>query len=211
MKDIVIIGAGGLGREAAWLIEDINEYKKEWNILGFVDDNVEKGKVLNGYKVLGNCSFLNSKKDIYYICAIANTKIRERIVNKIKNNTSIKAAKLIHPSVVISKESSIGIGSIICAGVIISVNSKVGEFNIIDWNSTIGHDDLLKDFVTLYPAVNISGGCIINKCVEVGTGTKIIQKKIVGKNSIIGAGSVIIRDVKENVTVVGVPSRVIGN
>lgn len=211
MKDIVIIGAGGLGREVAWLIEDINEYEKEWNILGFVDDNIEKGTVLNGYEVLGNCSLLNSKKDIYYICAIANTKFREDIVNKIKNNRSIKAAKLIHPSAVISKESSIGRGCIICAGVIISVNSKIGEFNIIDWNSTIGHDDILKDFVTLYPSVNISGACIVNEYVEIGTGSKIIPKKIVGKNSVVGAGTVVIRDIKENVTAVGVPGRIISN
>ncbi len=212
MKDIVIIGAGGLGREVAWLIEDINKNKREWNILGFVDDNMQKGKVVNGYEVLGNIKLIEKAKGIYYTCAIADVRNRKRIVEKLENNLEIKAATLIHPSTYIDyTHTTLGEGCIVCAGSVISVNTKISRFNIVDWNCTIGHDVLCKDFVTLYPGVNISGYCTICECVEIGTGVKIIQKKMIGKNSIVGAGSVIIKDIKENVTVVGVPGKIISS
>ncbi len=80
MKDIIIYGSGGLGRETAWFIERINEVKPTFRILGFIDDNVQnKDKIFNGYRVLGNSSFLNEigiKCSI--VCAIANAKIRKK-------------------------------------------------------------------------------------------------------------------------------------
>ena len=211
MKDIVIIGAGGFGREVAWLIEDINKEKSKWNLLGFIDDNIKKGEVINGYEVIGGCDFLEKKKDIYYTCAIGASKMRKSIVKKVNKMYNVKAASLVHPSVIIAHNSSVGEGDIICAGNIVTVNVSIGDFNIINLNCTIGHDVISKDFVTLYPSVNVSGGCIINECVEIGTGAKIIQKKMIGKNSIVGAGAVIIKDIKENVTVVGVPGKIISS
>lgn len=210
MKDMVIIGAGGFGREVAWLIEDINKEKKEWNLLGFVDDNMEKGKFINGYTVLGSLSFFEGKKDIYYVCAIGNAKVRKKIVEEIKTKYSIKPAILIHPSVNMRHEdNALDEGCIVCAGCIITTNVKIGKFNIINLNCTIGHDVVMKDFVTLYPAVNVSGKCTINECVEIGTGTQIIQGKSVGEGSIIGAGTVVVKDLPENITAVGVPAKII--
>ena len=80
MKNIVIIGSGGFGREVAWLISDINRKSKEWNILGFIDDNKKlHGEIINGYRVLGSFDFFKDKKDIYYVCAIGNAKVRKEI------------------------------------------------------------------------------------------------------------------------------------
>lgn len=207
MKDIVIVGAGGFGREVAWLIENINEKNSEWNILGFIDENESMhGEQLNGYRVLGGLDKLKEFKDLYLVIAIGNSKVREELVKEI-SKYNCKQATLIHPNVVMDKRSNtVGKGCIICANSIITVNVNIGNYVIINLDSTVGHDTRLNDFVTLYPSVNVSGCCTIGKCVELGTGSQIIQGKSIGDYSIIGAGSVVIKNIDSNRTAVGVPA-----
>lgn len=211
MKDLVIIGAGGFGREVAWLVDDINEVNKEWNLLGFIDENEDNhGKVLNGYKILGGFDFLEGKKDIFYVCAIGNAKVKKVIVEEKCSKYKIKPATLIHPSVIISKKhNKIDEGCVVCAGSIITVNTKIHKHVIVNLDCTIGHDVSIEDYVTIYPSVNVSGNCNIGKCVEIGTGTQVIQGKNIGEYSIVGAGSVVIKNIENNRTAVGIPAKVI--
>lgn len=210
MKDILIVGAGGFGREVAWLIEEINEEISEWNILGFIDENEAMyGEELNGYKVLGGLDKIGEFKNVYIAIAIGNSKVRKDIVRKI-STFDCKQATLIHPNVIMDKKSnSIGKGCIICASNIITVNVNIGNYVIINLDSTVGHDVVLKDFATIYPSVNVSGCCTIGQCVELGTGSQIIQGKTIGDYSIIGAGSVVVKDIEEKRTAVGVPAKII--
>lgn len=209
MKNIVIVGAGGFAREVAWLIEEINEIKKEWNLLGFIDDDKENlGKELNGYKILGTTEYLNKElsKDIYVIVAIGNGEIREKIVNKLKNRNY---ATLIHPNVKISNTNLIEEGSIICSGNILTVNIKVGKHVIINLDCTIGHDAIIEDYATILPSVNLSGNTVTKKYTIIGTGTKVIQGVTIGENVIVGAGTVVIREIENSVTAVGNPARIV--
>ncbi|MDE7433211.1 MAG: acetyltransferase [Lachnospiraceae bacterium] len=209
MKDLLIIGAGGLGRETAWLVERINQRKQLWNVIGFIDDKEETwGKIVNGYKVIGNCEKITEYSNAYVICAIGASKTREHIIHKVKHLVpDIKFATLIDPKVEMSDYVSIGDGSIICAGTVISVNVTIGKNVIVDWNCTIGHDAVLEDNVMLYPSVNVSGSTRIGTGVELGTGTQIIQGKKIGKYSIIGAGAVVVSDIQEQCVAVGVPAK----
>lgn len=209
MKNLVIIGAGGFGREVAWLVEEINKVSEEWNLLGFIDENVEShGKDVNGYEVLGNLDYIKNLEDTLYVCAIGNAKIRKLIVQKCEEK-GFKAATLIHPNVINSRFNNIGEGTIICANTIITVNIEIGKHVIVNLDCTVGHDVILEDYVTIYPSVNVSGNCLISQCVELGTGTQIIQGKSIGEGSIIGAGSVVVKDIQSNVTAVGIPAKVI--
>lgn len=97
----------------------------------------------------------------------------------------MKFATLIDPSVLVSKRVEIGEGSIICAGTIITVNIKIGNHVIVNLDCTIGHDDVIEDFVTIYPSVNVSGKVLIGECSELGTEMQIIQGKKVAPNTII--------------------------
>lgn len=206
MKDIVIIGAGGFGREVAWLIEDINKTSKMWNIIGFVDDDQNlKNKFINGYEVLGDLEWLKNQ-DLYAVCAVGNTTTKKNIIDRLLN-TNVKYPILIHPSVHKSELVEIGEGSIICAGNIITVNIQIGKHTIINLDCTIGHDVKIKDYVTVLPSVNISGEVIISDCANIGTGTAIIQGINIGRNTIVGAGSVVIRDLPDNCTAVGNPAK----
>ena len=208
MKKIVIIGASGFATEVAWLIEEINNYKKEWEILGFIDDNFKNlPKCINGYKVLGDISYINElSDDIFLIIGIGNGKIRENIVKKIQNR---KFATLIHPDIKISLTNKIEEGTIICSGSILTVNINIKKHCIINLDCTIGHSATLEEYVTVLPSTNISGNVNIKRCTTLGTGVKIIQGITIGENVMLGAVAIIIKDVENNCTVVGNPGKVI--
>lgn len=207
MKDLFIIGAGGFGREVAWLVERINEVNPTWNLKGFIDDNESLwGSVEGEYSVLGGCDYLNTLSNVYAVCAVGSAKIRKIIIGKLKNS-NVKFATLIDPSVLLSKRVEIGEGSIICAGTTITVDIKIGNHVIINLDCTIGHDDVIEDFVTIYPSVNVSGNVLIGECSELGTGMQIIQGKKVAPNTIIGAGAVVVKDCSESGTYVGSPAK----
>lgn len=211
MKDLIIFGASGFGREVAWLVERINKVSSTWNLLGFMDDNNEiQGAAINGYKVLGKTSDIVNYPDTYFVCAVGNSKIRKQIIDRIKKlNPQIMFATLIDPSVEMSDHVSIGQGSIICAHSILTVNICIGEHVIINLDCTIGHDAILQDYVTLFPSVNVSGKVTIGRCTELGTGMQIIQGITIGDDSVLGAGSVVIQDIPEKCTAVGIPAEVI--
>ena len=209
MKDLIIIGASGFGREVAWLVERINKMEPTWNLLGFVDDNEKiHGKSINSYNVLGGCDCLSNYPDAYIVCAVGASKIRKMIIDKVKKMYPYaKFATLIDHTVEISNYLNIGEGSIICAHTILTVNIEVGKHVILNLDCTVGHDAILHDFVTVYPNVNISGNTEIGMCSELGTGTQIIQGKKIGANTIVGAGSVVVKDIPDSCTAVGCPAK----
>jgi len=211
MKNIVILGAGGFAREVAWLIEDINKEKAEWNLLGYIEESTHNiGKYINGKKVLGTFNWIKENKDknLYYVCAVGSPNLKNRF-HKLVEELNIIPVTLIHPSVIMSKYNTIGEGSIICAGCILTVNITIGKHVILNIGSTIGHDSIIGNYSTILPSVNISGNVAIgNKC-DIGTGTQIIPHVIIGNNAIIGAGSVVIKSIDSNTTSVGSPSKVI--
>ncbi len=211
MNDLIIIGASGFGREVAWLVERINKKCKEWNLIGFIDDNISiQENVINGYRVLGTTNNIKDYPEAYYVCAIGSSKVRSMIIEKVtQENPNIRFATLIDPTVEMSDLVEIGEGTIICAHTIITVNISIGKHVIINLDCTIGHDAVLKDFVTLYPSVNVSGASNIGKAVEMGTGMQIIQGKSVRDYSVVGAGAVVVRDLPEKCTAVGSPAKVI--
>jgi sugar O-acyltransferase (sialic acid O-acetyltransferase NeuD family) len=211
VNNLIIIGASGFGREVAWLTERINQVRPTWKILGFIDDNENiQGQMINDYPVLGKTEDAAAFPDACFVCAIGSAKVREKVIGKLYDlNPDIRFATLIDPSVIISDRVKIGEGTIICAHTIVTVNIEIGRHVIINLDCTIGHDAILDDFVTLYPSVNVSGITHIGRCSELGTGMQIIQGKRIGNYAIMGAGSVVVRDMPDHCTAVGSPAKVI--
>lgn len=214
VKDIIIIGAGGFGREVQWLIERINEKEKEktgeaaWNILGYVDDGMEVGTMVNDYPVLGGTDdLLKSEKSTAVVCAIGAAAVRKKIVKKIRKNPIFTFPNLVDPSVQISRRIDLGEGNLICAGNILTVNISIADFCIINLDCTFGHDIKMDSFVTVYPGVHISGCVCVGACSELGTGSQIIQGKQIGKHVMVGAGSVVVKDIPDGCTAVGNPCK----
>lgn len=208
LKDLYIIGAGGFGREVAWLVERINEENPTWNLKGFVDDNESVHGTLQGrYPVVGGVDYLSKVDDeCWVVCAVGAAIVRKKIINKIKKISNVNFAILIDPSVICSKRVEVGEGSIICAGTILTVDITIGKHVIINLDCTMGHDAIVEDYVTIYPSVNVSGCVCVGECTELGTGMQIIQGKKIGKNVIVGAGSVVVKDIVKEGTYVGVPA-----
>lgn len=215
-EDLVIIGAGGFGREVKWLVERINRDadsrtgEKRWNICGFADDGVPVQAELEGLPVLGGCEWLaEQKKPLAVVCAVGSAKSRRKIIKKIKENKNLYFPNLLDPSVLMSESVQMGGGNIICAGTILTVDICMGDFCILNLDCTIGHDVKLGDFVTLYPSVNLSGNVTVGQETELGTGSHVIQGIKIGEQTIIGAGTVVIRDLPGECTAVGNPARII--
>ena len=208
IKDIVIIGAGDTGREYVDLIARINCIEKKWNIIGFVDDNVNlQGCEIAGIPIVGTVSWLNSiEKELYAVCSISNGYIKERVISNIKNS-KLHYATLIDPDVTLCSGSTCEEGTVIYAGSVLAINTQIGKHVYISFNSSIGHDTVVGDYCNIYPGVNISGKVNVRQCTDLGTGTKIIQGLTVGKNTTVGAGAVVINDIPENCIAVGVPAK----
>ena len=209
MKNIVIIGAGGVGREVSLIIQQINELEQTWNLLGFIDDNTDNwGKVINGYSVIGGIDSLEFlSNDTYIVIAIANYEVKKKIVNKVNNK--FKFATIVHPRVWLHDYMTLGEGTIIYEGAILTTNIKVGNHVIISPKCGIGHDSIIKDYVSLLWNVNVSGNDIIEEGVMMGSASTVIQGKRIGKGSTVGAGAVVIDNIDSYSTVVGVPAKVI--
>jgi sugar O-acyltransferase (sialic acid O-acetyltransferase NeuD family) len=209
MKKIVIVGAGGFGREVKMLIDQINFNKKQYEFIGFYDDNIEKGTIINGFKVFGPISELDQiDYNLEVIISIADPIIKKNIHETLNTNRYLNFPSLIHPNVLIgSDEVIIGNGCIICASNIITVNISIGNFVILNLGCTVGHDTRIGDYCSFMPAVNISGEVIIENSVYVGTGAKIINLLTIGNSTIVGAGAVVSKSLPEKCTALGIPAK----
>jgi sugar O-acyltransferase (sialic acid O-acetyltransferase NeuD family) len=212
MRDLIIYGAGGFGRETALMIRQINDAGACWNVLGFFDDNLRKDEFIYGLPVLGNMSDLNRfPTTVSVAIAIADPHVRKRIRDGIQN-PRVDFPALVHPAAALGDlhKDDIGEGSIIAAGNIFTTDILIEPFVIINLSCTIGHDTLIKEFCSVMPGCSISGSVTLGSFVQVGTGARILPGISIGKTSRVGAGAVVTKNVGDDVTVVGVPARVVG-
>jgi sugar O-acyltransferase (sialic acid O-acetyltransferase NeuD family) len=208
MGNIIIIGAGGFGREVKCLIDEINNFnnKNYYNILGFVDDGLECNTKIHGLNVLGNLDYILSLKEKpSLVFGIGNPITKEKIFKKFEE---FDFPIIKHPSISLEgKNIDIGKGSIICQGSILTCDIVISEFVTINLSCTIGHDTKVGNFSSLMPAVNLSGEVEIEKSVFIGTGVKIINQITIGAKTIIGAGAVVSKSLPSNCTALGIPAR----
>lgn len=214
MKKIVIIGAGGFGREVLDVIDAINNVKHIFEMMGFIDDNLSmQRKTINGYPVLGGLDWFkhltsNDIINLEVVCGVGTNETRKKITKKLEK-LGIKFATLIHPTVNIGRDVKIGKGVIICGGNNLTCNIKIGNHVLINLDCTIGHDTVIEDYVGMSPSVNISGNSTLREGCRLFTNSLTIPSVTVGKWSIIGAGSVVIKNIPEYSVAVGVPAKII--
>jgi sugar O-acyltransferase (sialic acid O-acetyltransferase NeuD family) len=206
--NIIIIGAGGFGREVyVWAKESFsnNQYK----IKGFIDDN---NNALDDYNldigIIGSIDGYMPDKQDRFLIAIGNVNTKKSIITKLKEK-GIKYINLIHPSAIIFDTARIGIGVIICPLCIISDHVKIDDFVIINSYSTCGHDARIGKYCTLSSFAAVNGFGVLENEVFLGTHSTVIPGKKVGYKSKVSANSVVMRDVPANKIVFGVPGKAI--
>lgn len=207
-QDIAIYGAGGLGREFALLISQINRLKEEWNFIGFLDDNISLKTKVDGAPVLGNLQTVQEwENPLNLILAIADPQIRFDLREKLANH-KLRFPTLIHPQSNAGDvaHNTFGEGVIITAGAILTTGITLGNFVIINLATTIGHDAHIGSFSSLMPGCSISGNVQIGERSQVGTGARILQNISIGAQSVIGAGAVVTKNFPAKSKLIGIPA-----
>jgi len=207
IKDIAIVGAGGLGKETAVLIHQINQQSLTWNVVGFYDDAMPAGQKVAGHLVLGKVDELNRiGYPLHVVVAIGNPTVKKKVVQHLLNRL-LHFPTLIHPSSIVGLSVQLGEGTMVAAGCKLTVDIEIGKHVLLNLNTTIGHDVLVGDFSSVMPGVHLSGNVKAGESVLIGTGASVLQHVYIADQAVIGAGAVVNRSVKEGITVAGVPAR----
>lgn len=203
MKDLIIVGAGGFGREALYIAKDINKVEPTWNILGFIDDNQS---ALDGipcdYKIIGTISDWQPQPGQYFAMGVASPKAKEALATKLKARGA-EFATLISPYARIWDFFKCGEGCVISGS--IGDNVTLGNFVHIA-GSMIGQDTVIEDYSTTTGYTNIATAHI-GKRVFVGSHAAVIGHKKVGDDAMIAAGSIVFNNVKPGTKVMGYPAK----
>lgn len=204
MQKIILIGDSGHSK----VIEDCI-YSNGDEVIAKLDDKYSE-RFMEGSLVKGPISILPElfSMDIKIFIAIGHNPTRKRIIDLLNLPSSIYAT-IVHKSAIIGSKVEIGFGTVVMPGVVVNADSQVGEHVILNSNSTIEHDCVVEDFVHISPAVTLTGNVTVLEGTQIGAGSTVIPGQSIGSWSMIGAGSTIITEIPSNVTVVGVPAKVI--
>lgn len=211
--DLVIIGAGGFGREVLDVVQAVDllgaSADVRRNCLGFIDDGIVDGDRLDRIDSthLGGSDDLPRFEGARFVVGVGNPAVREQLAARAVDAGLVPLPALVHPDATIGADVTLGDGSVVCAGVRVTTNVRVGEHVHLNINSTVGHDAIIEDYVTVNPLAAISGDVRLGRGVTVGTTACVNQGLAVGAGAVVGSGAAAVKDTRAGVTVVGVPAR----
>jgi sugar O-acyltransferase (sialic acid O-acetyltransferase NeuD family) len=207
MNKLYIIGASNFGREVLQWASDIPENKRDWYIAGFLDS---RSHLLDDYecqvKIVGDPYTHDICVNDRFICAVGNSKDKLDYC-RIMKNKGAKFINIIHPTAIIASRVTLGEGCIICPGVVISTDATIGNYVILNLYTTVGHDAEIGDGCTLSSHTDVTGRAKLKEGVFTGSHASILPRAIVEEYATVGAGSIVLKKVKANTTVIGVPAK----
>ena len=209
---LVIVGAGGFGREVHDVVVAMAAAGADVDLVGYVDDLDASDELLarlgtsrlGGIDVLGDGRRVGS--DVGFVIAIGAGDVRRRIDERL-SAAGRRPATLVHPMATVGGDNRIAEGCILTAGTRVTTNITLGRHTQLHVNCTIGHDSVLDDFVSVYPGATVSGNVHLADGVTIGTGANVLPGVTVGAGAFVGAGAVVTADVEPGTTVVGAPAR----
>lgn len=210
IQDIVIVAAGGFGREVHQWIEDVNAADHRFNLLGFVDgDATLHGTAIHGLPVLGDLEWFDGRVGVAATIAVGAPRVKRLLAERL-HRLGAPIASIIHPRAIVGRHHvRIGRGAIVCPAAILTTDIEVGDYVTLNLGLTVGHDSRIGDYATLAPGVHVSGHVTILEGCDLGSGAALVPGVTVGAWSIVGSGAVVSADLPANVTAVGVPAHVV--
>jgi sugar O-acyltransferase (sialic acid O-acetyltransferase NeuD family) len=209
-KQLVIFGAGGLGRELKTWIEKSDRY----HLTGFFDDNIPAETIVDGLRVIGGIKMLSryNTGGLNVVIAIGDPALRAKLIAELRKIPDLSYPVFIHPRAMIDdmKTVRLGNGTIITAGCVLTTNINIGEHTLINLNTTIGHDCVIGEGCCIMPGINLSGNVTIGDHVLIGTGACVLNNIKIGDRTKVGAGAVVTRSLPADCTAVGIPAKPIG-
>lgn len=207
MKQLVIIGAGGFGREVLDWARQSEACGRDWLVKGFIDDNpraLDGGPA--GAPLLGPIAGHVPAPDEVFICAIGQVAAKRRCVKEVRRHGGV-FTQVIHRTAVVGSGVELGEGVILCPHSVVTSRARLGAFVAVNLHSTVAHDAVVGDWSQLHCHVDVTGGVVLGEGVLVGSHAAILPGVKIGAGAVVGAGSVVMRDVPAGTTVFGSPAR----
>lgn len=204
-SEIIVVGAGGHAKVCIELLREMGEQ------VAFCIGNSDSTEKCLGVKVLngdGHLARLHSEGYYKIFVAIGSNKLRDSL-GSYAQKLGFHLVNAISTRAVISPTVKLGIGIAVMAGAVINAEAKIDDLAIVNTGATVDHDCKIGKAVHLAPQSALAGNVVIGDYSFIGIGSNIIPEMNIGKNVMVGAGGVVISDIESDITVVGVPARVI--
>lgn len=209
MLDVVIYGAGGLGREIYDTLVFVNAKKLAFKVVGFIDDTRAQGSIVNGVEVLGSSSVLEEMYGKFgIILGIADPEVRKKLHLKYKNYFLFP--NIIHPTAIVSPFAELGEAILIQSNCLVAANSKIGAGVIMNAHSGVGHDAQVGDYCSIMSYCDLAGNTRLGELCFIGAGAKVIPMTSIAAKSYLCAGAVVLKDVVVKSKLLGNPAKIIG-
>lgn len=190
-KKVIIIGASGHGKVIADIIRKSGD-----EVYGFLDDDTSKD-------VIGRIADCVNYKDMYFVIAIGNNRIRKMIAQ----SYNLKYYTAIHPTAVIGENVDIGKGSVVMANAVINPSAVIGNHCIINTGAVVEHDNVIEDYVHVSPHATLCGTVRVGEGTHIGAGAVVRNNISIGCNITIGAGASVVKDIAKAGIYAGVPAK----
>jgi acetyltransferase EpsM len=201
---LLVLGTRSFAPEIADVASDVSGVEVD----GFVE-NMDRSicaEKIEGLPVYWVDDIAEMRDSHQVVCALGTTQ-RSRFIEQVQA-LGMRFATIVHPGARISRNSTVGEGSVVCPGAIVATRTTIGRHVILNRGAMIGHHTSIGDYCSVMPGANVAGACNIGSSTYIGMGALVLDHRTVGSHSVIGAGSVVTRDIADNVQVIGAPARV---
>jgi sugar O-acyltransferase (sialic acid O-acetyltransferase NeuD family) len=207
MRKLIVVGAGGCGRDVMQWALDCAKAGATWEPIGFIDDNPNALKNLRASRpLLGSISDWQPAEDEVFVCGIATPEVKIKIVALLRDK-GVQFTSLVHPTAIVLPTAEVGAGTVLSPFVVVSDNAVVGDFVFVNLHSAIGHDAEVGDYATICSYCDVTGGVVLGKETYLGSHVTVVPKVTVGDRAFVCAGSVVVNRVAPDTRVMGNPAK----